>query len=251
MLPFWQKVEPMTVQPILIVDDDPEVREVVRQMLTREGYAVLEAATGLEGTRLWEQHDPQLIILDILMPEMSGLQVLEHIRQHDDTPVVMLTRKSGEDDKVRAFELGADDCLSKPFSSRELLVRVKAVLRRAHRPTLPAQPPEVIVGDLRIDLGTQRVCIEDRVVMLSRTEYHLLRELARTPGRVLSREQLVSAVWGSEYHGDPRVLRCAIYRLRQKLEQDATQPRHLCSWRDRGYWLAAPEGPAAPEEREA
>ncbi len=111
----------MTPQPILIVDDDPALREVVRQLLTLEGYAVLEAANGVEGVRVWEQHAPHLIILDILMPEMNGLQALDHIRQRGDTPVVMLTRKTAEDDKVRAFELGADDYLSKPFSNRELV----------------------------------------------------------------------------------------------------------------------------------
>ena len=124
----------MTPQPILIVDDDSAVRDIVRQVLTLEGYAVVEAATGRAGLHAWEQHDPQLVILDIMMPGMSGLQMLAQMRQKGDTPVVMLTRKTSEDDKVRAFELGADDYLSKPFSNRELLVRVKAVLRR----TLPA-----------------------------------------------------------------------------------------------------------------
>jgi DNA-binding response OmpR family regulator len=205
----------MTRRPILIVDGEPDVREIVRQVLTLEGYAVLDAATGAEGVRLWQQHDPQLVILDILMPGMSGLQVLEHIRQNNDTPVVMLTRKTSEDDKVQAFELGADDYLSKPFSSRELLVRVKAVLRRTRPQTSQAELTELIAGDLRLDLGARRVTIGDRVVSLSRTEFQLLAELARTPGRVLSRAQLLTAIWGAEYADDTRVLRCAIYRLRR------------------------------------
>ncbi len=232
----------MTSQPILIVDDEADVREVVQQVLTLEGYAVNEATNGLEGMRLWEQHKPQLVILDILMPGMSGLQVLEQIRQTDDTPVVMLTRKTSEDDKVQAFELGADDYLSKPFSSRELLVRVKAVLRRTGRHMSPAsEPTKLIAGDLRLDLGTRRVSIGDRVVPLSRTEFQILAELARTPGRILNREYLVTSVWGPEYRDDTHILRFAIYRLRQKLEPDAEQPTYLLGRRDVGYWLAVPE----------
>jgi DNA-binding response OmpR family regulator len=231
----------MTVRPILIVDDDPAVRDVVRQTLTLEGYAVVEAATGVEGVRQWLQHAPPLVILDIIMPLMNGFEALAHIRQNGDTPVVMLTRKTSEDDKVRAFELGADDYLSKPFSSRELIVRVKAVLRRTHWPAAPDKATEVIAGDLRLELSTRRVSIGDRVVALSRTEFQILLEWARMPGRVLSREQLLTTVWGPDYRDDTRVLRCAIYRLRQKLERDADQPRTLRSWRDMGYWIAVSE----------
>ncbi|CAG0996849.1 partial Transcriptional regulatory protein WalR, partial [Anaerolineae bacterium] len=175
----------MTSQPILIIDDDPDMREVVRQALISEGHAVIEAAAGWEGLQAWEQYDPQLIILDSILPLMSGLQVLEQIRQKDETPVVMLTSKSRADDKVRAFELGADDCLSKPFSNRELIVRVKAVLRRAQRLTSPAEPTELIVGDLRLDLGLQRVRLKDRTVVLTRMEFQILLELARAAGRIL------------------------------------------------------------------
>ena len=211
----------MTVRPILIVDDDPAVRDVVRQTLTLEGYAVVEAATGVEAVRQWQQHAPPLVILDILMPQMNGLEALAHIRQHGDTPVMMLTRKAGEDDKVRAFELGADDYLCKPFSNRELTVRVKAVLRRTRGPLAQHEPTELIAGDLHLELGTRRVSIGDRVVPLSRTEFQILVELARIPGRVLSRKQLVTSVWGPEYRDDMRVLRCAIYRLRH-----AQRPTH-------------------------
>jgi len=229
----------MTPRPILIVDDDATVREIVRQVLTLEGYAVIEAATGWAGVQAWEQRDPQLVILDIVMPQMSGLQVLEQIRQHGDTPVVMLTRKSSEDDKVQAFELGADDYLSKPFSSRELLVRVKAVLRRTHGSLSPTGSAELIAGKVHLDLDTRRVSIGERVVPLSRTEFQILTELARTPGRVLSRDHLLTSIWGAEYGDDARVLHCAIYRLRQKLEPDADRPTYLRGARDVGYWLEA------------
>lgn len=231
----------MTRRPILIVDDDAAVRNIVRQVLTLEGYAVLEAATGREGVHAWEQHAPQLIILDIIMPQMSGLQVLEHIRQNSDTPIVMLTRKTSEDDKVHAFELGADDYLSKPFSSRELLVRVKAVLRRTQGPRSSTSSTKLIAGAIHLDLDTRRVSIGGRVVSLSRTEFQLLTELARTPGRVLSREHLLRTLWGAEHGDDGRILHCAIYRLRLKLEPDISQPIYLLGARDVGYWLAAPE----------
>lgn len=230
----------MTPQPILIVDDEPQLRAIVRATLTAEGYAVLEAANGLDGVRAWEQHAPHLIILDILMPEMDGLQALDHIRQRGDTPVVMLTRQAEEAHRVRAFELGADDYLSKPFSSRELVLRVKAVLRRTQSPA-PTETAEVTAGDLRLDLAQRRVQIGARTVTLSRTEFALLTELARQPGRVLSREQLLTAVWGREYRDDTHLLRCAIYRLRQKLEADAEQPRYLQGAREVGYWLTVPE----------
>ncbi len=235
----------MTRQSILIVDDDPAVREVVRQVLTLEGYAVIEAATGQAGVRTWEQHDPPLVILDIVMPGMSGLQVLEHIRQRGATPVIMLTRKTSEDDKVRAFELGADDYLSKPFSSRELVVRVKAVLRRTHGQRPTTSPAELSAGDLYLDLDAHHAAIGARTVVLSRTEWQILAELARTPGRVLSHAQLLTAVWGPEYADDAQLLRCAIYRLRQKLEPDPAQPTYLRAARDAGYWLAASKEMAA------
>ena len=211
----------MTIRPILIVDDEAAVRDIVQQVLTLEGFAVFEAANGRAGVQAWEQRDPQLIILDIVMPKMNGLEALAHIRQHSDTPVVMLTRKASEDDKVHAFELGADDYLCKLFSNRELTVRVKAVLRRTHGSLAQHEPTELIAGDLRLELGTRRVSIGDRVVPLWRTEFQILVELARIPGRVLSRQQLVTSVWGPEYRDDMRVLRCAIYRLRH-----AQRPTH-------------------------
>ena len=230
----------MSPQPILIVDDDPQLRALVRATLTVEGYAVVEAANGVEGVRAWEQHAPHLIILDILMPEMDGLQALDHIRQRGDTPVVMLTRQADEAHRVRAFELGADDYLSKPFSNRELVLRVKAVLRRTQSPA-PADRAEVTAGELRLDLALRRVQIGARAVALSRTEFALLTELARQPGRVLSREQLLTAVWGKEYYDDMRLLHCAIYRLRQKFEEDAERPRYLHGGREVGYWLTVPD----------
>jgi DNA-binding response OmpR family regulator len=228
----------MTIRPILIVDDDSAVRDIVQQVLTLEGFAVFEAATGRAGVQAWEQYDPQLIILDIVMPKMNGLEALAHIRQHSDTPVVMLTRKASEDDKVRAFELGADDYLSKPFSSRELVVRIKAVLRRTRGQLPSASPPELSAGALQLELDKRRVTIGRQSVVLSRTEFQILAELARVPGHVFSHAQLLTSVWGSEYADEAQLLCCAVYRLRQKLEPDPYQPTYLRGARDAGYWLA-------------
>jgi DNA-binding response OmpR family regulator len=232
----------MTIRPILIVDDEAAVRDIVQQVLTLEGFVVFEAANGRAGVQAWEQRDPQLIILDIMMPKMNGLEALAHIRQHSDTPVVMLTRKASEDDKVRAFELGADDYLCKPFSGRELVVRVKAVLRRTRGQLPSAAPsaarPELSAGDLQLELDNRRVTIGRQSVVLSRTEFQILAELARLPGHVFSHAQLLTAVWGPEYADEAQLLRCAVYRLRQKLEPDPYQPTYLRGARDAGYWLA-------------
>lgn len=229
----------MNTPPILIVDDEPDLRDLVRAALVSEGYAVVEATTGREGVQAWEQHTPQLIILDILMPEMDGLQAPAHIRAHGDTPVMMLTRKTEEDDKVQAFDLGADDYVNKPFSSRELTRRVKALLRRTRAPAAP-EPTEFVAGDLRVDRVQHRAQIGERSVALSRTECAVLVHLIRQPGQIFSREQLLTAIWGPEYRDDMSVLRSTVYRLRQKLEDDASQPRYLHGLRDIGYWFTLP-----------
>jgi DNA-binding response OmpR family regulator len=235
----------MRQQPILIVDDDEVVRDIVREVLALEGFLVLEAATGRAGLQAWEDHAPQLVILDIVMPQQNGLQVLEQIRRQADTPVIMLTRKASEDDKARAFELGADDYLSKPFSSRELALRVKAVLRRTGGRVVPDEPDSLTVGDLHLELSTRQVSVEGRPVPVSRTEFQILWELARQPGRILTRPQLLLAVWGPEYVDDKQILRCAVYRLRQKFELDPAQPMYLQGERNVGYWLTIPEEVAA------
>jgi DNA-binding response OmpR family regulator len=239
-----------TPPEILIVDDELSLRTWLRRSLMLDGYAVLEADNGVAALHVWQQREPQLVILDITMPELDGLQVLERVRQTANTPIIMLTKKSGEDDKVRAFELGADDYLTKHFSHRELMGRVKAVLRRL-RPTAvagpAAGPAALVIGELRLDLATHQVRVGERPVKLSRTEFNLLLELARTPGQILSDRQLLARVWGPEYRdGDPDLLRVLIYRLRQKLETNADQPRLILRQHAVGYWLAAARPEAEP-----
>jgi len=235
-----------TPPEVLIVDDELILRTWLRRILTLDGYAVLEADNGVAALHLWQQREPQLVILDITMPELDGLQVLERVRQTAATPIIMLTKKSGEDDKVRAFELGADDYLTKPFSHRELVSRVKAVLRRL-RPPAVTEPATLLIGELRLDLATHQVRVGERPVKLSRTEFNLLLELARTPGQILSDRQLLVRVWGPEYRdGDPDLLRVLIYRLRQKIEANADQPRLILRQHAVGYWLAAPRPEVEP-----
>jgi two-component system KDP operon response regulator KdpE len=229
----------MTIRPeILVVDDEARIRRFLRTNLDLSGYVTIEAEDGASALRLFEQHALQLVILDIGLPGgLDGFQVLERIRQTSDTPVIMLTARTGEDDKVHAFEMGADDYLTKPFGSRELAARVKAVMRRSSR---KGEEPQsmITVGDLKIDLAARQVTVGDQPVRLSRTEFNLLVELARYPNRVLTHGQLLTQVWGNEYRDDVEILRATIWRLRQRIELDAKAPRHIISEPGVGYSLA-------------
>ena len=223
---------------ILVVDDEARIRRFLRTNLDLSGYVAIEAEDGPSALKLFEQHALQLVILDIGLPgDLDGFQVLERIRQISDTPVIMLTARTGEDDKVRAFELGADDYLTKPFGSRELAARVKAVMRRSSR---KGEEPQsmITVNDLKIDLALRQVTVGDVPVRLSRTEFNLLVELARYPNRVLTHGQLLTQVWGPEYRDDVEILRATIWRLRQRIEVDAKAPRHIVSEPGVGYSLA-------------
>ncbi|HEY4688390.1 MAG TPA: response regulator transcription factor [Anaerolineae bacterium] len=222
---------------ILVVDDEPRIRRFLRTNLDLAGYTAIEAEDGLTALRLFEEHALQLVVLDIGLPgEMDGFQVLERIRQISDTPVIMLTARTAEDDKVHAFELGADDYLTKPFGSRELSARVKAVMRRSSR---KGEEPQSImrVTDLVIDLAARQVTIGEQPVKLSRTEFNLLVELARYPNRVLTHGQLLTQVWGNEYRDDVEILRATIWRLRQRIEPDARVPKYIISEPGVGYSL--------------
>ncbi len=229
----------MTARPeILVVDDEARIRRFLRANLDLAGYVTIEAEDGVSALRLIEQHALQLVVLDIGLPgDLDGFRVLERIRQTSDTPVIMLTARTGEDDKVRAFELGADDYLTKPFGSRELAARVKAVMRRSSR--RGEEPASMItVGELKIELASRQVSVGDQPVRLSRTEFNLLVELARYPNRVLTHSQLLTQVWGNEYRDDVEILRATIWRLRQRIEADAKAPRYIVSEPGVGYTLA-------------
>jgi len=229
----------MTLRPeILVVEDEPRIRRFLHTNLELSGYTTIEAEDGPSALRMFEQYALQLVVLDIGLPgDLDGFQILERIRQISDTPVIMLTARNTEDDKVRAFELGADDYLTKPFGSRELGARVKAVMRRSSRKG--DEPTSIIrVGDLQIDLASRQVSVSENPARLSRTEFNLLVELARYPNRVLTHTQLLTQVWGAEYRDDVEILRATIWRLRQRIEPDARSPRYILSEPGVGYSLA-------------
>ena len=222
---------------ILIVDDDRPVRDFIQSALQLEGYRSVVAGDGLTGVQFFQQHTPRLIILDIGLPRLNGFQVLEQIREKDDTPIIMLTTRDAEEDKLRAFSLGADDYLTKPFSARELVARVQAVLRRG--PAWTAGRSLRQIGDLEIDLKTRQVWATGQPVHLSRTEFSLLVELAVTPGRVCPDRQLLVNVWGEGYRDEREILRRTIARLRQRLARP-DQAQYILRQQGVGYLLQVP-----------
>jgi phosphate regulon transcriptional regulator PhoB len=218
---FYADVPKTPRSTILVVDDEPEIVELVRYNLSREGYRVLEAADGESALERIYQSPPDLVILDLLLPKRSGIEVLEALRSEPRTrtlPVLLLTARATEMDKIIGFERGADDYLTKPFSPKELVARVGAVLRRT-RPDEPAG--EEVIGPFRFDRERHQVFLRQREIRLTPTEYRLLEYLLQRPGRVFSREQLLDKVWGLGYFGETRTVDVHVRRLRAKLGKDA------------------------------
>lgn len=234
-----------TAPRILVVEDDAAVRLSLRLAVQKEGFAVAEASNGSAALQEVERQRPDLILLDLMLPDLSGFDVCRAIRQRDPAlPVIMLTARGDEVDKVVGLELGADDYITKPFSPRELVARIRAVLRRSARageaPTAGASGADVLTHDgLRIDLGARQVSVDGRPVALTRTEFELLAALAASPGRVQTRDQLVTRVWGYEAEGATRLLDSHIARLRAKIEPDPGHPRYIQTVRDVGYRLGS------------
>ncbi len=227
-------------ESVLAVDDEPRYLEIIRFNLESAGYRVECAASGEDALKTFAQGEPDLIVLDVMLPGLDGFEVLGHIRERSSCPVIMLTAKGSEEDKVRGLRLGADDYVTKPFSAQELLARVEAVLRRAHGGREGGErEPAVVIGDLRIDQQGKQVTIAGSEVRLSPTEYRLLLCLALNAGVVLSRDELLMQVWGKAYKGEDEILRVALWRLRQKLEQDSSEPRYIVTRPGLGYMLAA------------
>jgi two-component system, OmpR family, KDP operon response regulator KdpE len=228
------------VTRILLVEDDQQVRAFIESTLHLASYQTLSAGDGLQGVLLAQRELPHLIILDIGLPRLNGFQILERVRETDDTPIIMLTSRDAEEDKLHAFSLGADDYLTKPFSARELLARVQAVLRRGQN--LASSRALRTVANIELDLRTHQVWIAGRSVHLSRTEFSLLVELARTPGRVCTDQQLLVKVWGEGYRDDQEILRRSIARLRQRLEGQGETVRYIQRQQGVGYLLQTPQG---------
>src|SRR6266576_409146 len=223
---------------VLVVDDEPIVREVVVKYLEREGFDTLEAADGLEARELLEREAPSAVVLDVMMPRLDGLELCRWIRARSDVPVIMLTALGEEADKIVGLELGADDYVTKPFSPRELAVRVKAVLRR----TTPgaAKAERIEVGDLSIDAGTREVAKAGRSLRLTATEFDLLWFLVSHPRRVFSRQQLMESVWGYQASFDTGTVTVHIRRLREKIESNPSKPEYLETVWGIGYRFMPP-----------
>jgi two-component system KDP operon response regulator KdpE len=224
---------------ILIVDDEARIRDFVRMNLELEHYRVIEAGDGVLALEQLRDNLPDLIVLDVMMPEMDGFETLRAIREVSTAPVIMLTVRQGEQDKIHGLDLGADDYLAKPFSPRELLSRIRALLRRSLMAP-PSRKTEIVVDpDLRIDFARREVVVRGKKVALRPTEYRLLYHLVSNAGRLLSHETLLSKVWGREYRDEAHYLRLYITYLRQKLEQDPAHPQYILTERGVGYRFKA------------
>jgi two-component system KDP operon response regulator KdpE len=225
---------------ILLVDDEPNLIRLVRANLVSAGFEVLAASDGAAALRLLRTGTPDLVVLDVMLPDLDGFELCEAVRERSSIPILMLTARSAASDKVRGLELGADDYLAKPFDPSELLARVRALLRRARRAG-GETPTSRTLGDLCIDDARQRATLRGRDLELTPTEFRLLSVLAEQPGTVLAHAHLLSRVWGPEYRDDVGFLRQYVYFLRQKLEDEPRSPRHIKSRPGFGYYLAFPE----------
>lgn len=220
---------------VLVIDDDHTLLEMMGTILSREGATVYLADSGSEGLRLFHDHPPHLVILDLMMPKMDGWEVCRHIRQISEVPIIMLTALAQDNDIIRGLTTGADDYVTKPFSSGVLLARSRAVLRRAALPPTVGVSPTYNDGYLTIDLGERRVLVQGQTVRLTATEYRLLAYLVEHAGRVLTFDQILQNVWGEEYRGNAEYVHVYVQRLRKKLEADPHNPIYLLTEHGIGY----------------
>ncbi len=223
---------------VLIVEDEPTLRETLRYNFQRQGHEVLAAADGIEALELARREQPDAVILDLMLPKLDGFDVCRALRRESTVPILMLTARDEEVDKVVGLELGADDYLTKPFSVRELVARVRAMLRRVEmlRSAGPSESGRALqAGDLRVNLDEHRVYLADRQLQLKPKEYDLLVFLMRQPGRVFTRDQLLSQVWGYDFAGDSRTVDVHVRWLRQKIEADPSRPVLIETVRGVGY----------------
>jgi len=230
----------MTTGPlVLAVDDESGILRLIKLELTTQGFRVVTAENGEEGLRMAEEHRPDIALLDIVMPDITGLEVMRKLRERTNIPVILLTAKGSDADKVRGLEMGADDYLAKPFSPEELSARVRAVLRRA----VGSSGLENVVRaeNVEIDLNRRLVKRDGELVTLTRTEWMLLQHLAANAGKVMLNAELLSKVWGPEYRDDLQYLRVWVSRLRRKLEMEPSSPRLIKTFQGIGYMLDVPQ----------
>jgi phosphate regulon transcriptional regulator PhoB len=228
----------MASPTILVVEDEPDIRKLVQYNLAQERYRVIEAEDGEQALKLLQRSRPNLVILDLMLPGISGLELCKLLRDRQETsqmPILMLTAKAGEADKVVGLEMGADDYLAKPFSPREMVARVRAILRRTEAAAANESPASYDKGPLRIDFTTYEVFARGKNIKLTLKEFELLRFLTQNPNRVLSRDQLLDRVWGGDTFVTPRTVDVHIRRLRQAIEKDDRHPKWILTLRGVGY----------------
>ena len=226
-------------QTILLVDDEDSVQKLLAYPLERDGYTVIPAQDGQEALERFEREQVDLVVLDVMLPRLDGLEVCRRLRAQSSVPIIMLTARGDELDKVLGLELGADDYITKPFSIREFRSRVRALLRRAASPRHDPRPNELIAaGGLRIDLARRTVDRDGEGVQLTYVEFELLRILASSPGRVFTRQALLEELWGGSAYREPRTIDVHVRHLREKLERDAREPELLVTVRGVGYRFA-------------
>jgi two-component system KDP operon response regulator KdpE len=227
--------ESLIRRKILVVDDEERMVRFIRLNLEHDGFVVVEAFNGKQALQRLRDATPDLILLDIMMPDLDGFEVLQMIREINNVPVIMLTAKGEEDDRVRGLELGADDYVTKPFSPRELVSRVKAVLRRTEGAGGSMHGLIQVDERLKIDFDRREIWLEGKIVKLRPTEYRMLYHLVQNAGWVISHDQLLTKVWGYEYRDEPHYVRLYINYLRQKLEKDPANPKYILTERGVGY----------------
>jgi two-component system KDP operon response regulator KdpE len=220
---------------VLVVDDEPRMVRFIRLNLEQDGFDVVEAHDGMEALDQIRNTMPDLVLLDIMLPDIDGLEILRMVREFSPVPILMVTAKGEEDDRVRGLERGADDYITKPFSPRELASRIRAVLRRDEMPRITIHKPIVVDDRLTIDFDKREVRVEGEAIVLRPTEYRLLYHLVKNAGRVVTHDQLLAKVWGYEYREETHYLRLYVNYLRQKLEKDPSHPKYILTDRGVGY----------------
>jgi DNA-binding response OmpR family regulator len=228
---------------IMIVEDEPRYLRVLKLNLEESNYEIIPAQNGAEAINLFIEKNPDLVLLDLMMPGMDGFEVCRRIREFSEVPIIMLTALGETSDKVKGLDTGADDYITKPFSARELLARVRAALRRGQLQEKTRSEGVLSEGDLVVDFSARKVFIKGEEVNLTRTEYHLLCELIRNTGRILVPEQLLDKVWGPGHEGENQLIWQAVHRLRQKIEDDPQNPTYIHTRAGSGYIFCANEKP--------
>jgi DNA-binding response OmpR family regulator len=225
----------VAARTVLVVEDEAALQSSLSYNLRKNGFNVIAASDGLEGLQVARRSNPDVVVLDLMLPRMDGLEVCRRLRAETDVPILMLTAKSEELDKIVGLEMGADDYLTKPFSMRELMARVRALLRRAHNRAVPEDAQRLVIGEIEVDLRGRTVIRGGAEIILKPKEFDLLFFMARNAGQVFTREQLLEHVWGYEFYGGSRTVDVHVRWLREKLERNPGHPQHLLTVRGVGY----------------